>query len=122
DGRTLASGAEAPRKNAPGEVRLWDIITGKERHAWPAHTGDVQAIAFAPNAPQLITGGADGAFKVWDLATRQLLVTRTQRAGRQALAFVPDGRYLIAGYVGSGLLVCDTSDWLEQVRLIGHRG
>src|SRR5262249_6319659 len=122
DSRTLASGAEAPGKTAPGEVRLWDVATGQGRHAWPAHAGDTLSVAFAAHAPVLLTGGADGALKVWDAATRQLILARKQRGGVQTIAVNPDGRYVATGHVGSALLVWDTGEWQEQARLIGHHG
>ena len=70
----------------------------------------------------LVTGGGDGAFKVWDLATRKPLATRKQRSAVTALAFAPGGKHLVTGHAGAGLLLWDTVDWQEQAWLTGHLG
>ncbi|MGH7223719.1 MAG: DUF1015 family protein, partial [Gemmataceae bacterium] len=51
-----------------GIVKLWEVSSGKEMASWPAHSGDVTALAFAPRAPQLATSGGDAVIKVWQIS------------------------------------------------------
>jgi WD40 repeat protein len=65
DGKTLASGGGD--WNKPGEVRLWDGGTWKER-ATLKHTGEVLCLAISPDGHWLAAGSWDRTVKVWDLS------------------------------------------------------
>ena len=56
-----------------GEVKTWDLSTGKEVAAWQAHRGDVNGVLFTDDDRHLLTGGYDGHLKRWDLAGRLML-------------------------------------------------
>jgi len=70
DCKTLATGG------ADGTIRLWDVATGKKRHALPGHqrsAGDessaaVTALAWSVDGTHLVSGGADTTVLVWDLS------------------------------------------------------
>lgn len=65
DGKTLASGGGD--WNKPGEVRLWDTATWKER-ATLKHSGEVLCLSISPNGKLLAAGGWDRMVRVWELA------------------------------------------------------
>jgi len=94
DGKLLASAATTPA--APGEVKLWDLRTGKEVRTLP--TGSVRTLAFSPDGTQL-AGGAERPFRVvvWDVGSSKEL--RTLGGFYQpisAVAYSADGRWLAA--------------------------
>ena len=59
DGRTLVSGGIS------GEVKFWDLRTGRELLSMRRHSTPVTRIVFAANGKLLVTGG-DGQVAVWD--------------------------------------------------------
>ena len=68
DGKMLASGGGD--WNKPGEVRLWDTSTWKER-ATLKHTGEVLCLAISSDGHSLAAGSWDRRVKIWDLKRLQ---------------------------------------------------
>jgi WD40 repeat protein/transcriptional regulator with XRE-family HTH domain len=85
-----------------GIVRVWDTKTGANatpwaltlRSMWQAHTDRVWALAFSPDERTLVSGSWDGALKVWDPATGDLLWSGWHASYINAVAFAPDGSML----------------------------
>jgi WD40 repeat protein len=95
DGKTLATGGGLPVgppprhsrgrnefRREPGELKLWEVATGKERANLQGHSACVLSVAFAPDGKTLAAGGAgtpmsdrdkywywSGEAKLWDVTT-----------------------------------------------------
>jgi len=69
DGRTLASAAgpdEQGRVQAPGEVKLWDPVTGQARATLSGHAEAVSAVTFSHTGQFLATASLDKTVKLWE--------------------------------------------------------
>jgi WD domain, G-beta repeat len=60
DGRTLAVGTG-------GEVHLYEVRTGRLRHAFQPNAGDVSGLRFHPTGRSLLSESSDGAVFLWDV-------------------------------------------------------
>lgn len=91
DGQSLACGLESA-------VALWDFTVKRAvPRRWTAHEGSIYGVAFMPDGSTLLTGGADGLVKFWDLGGN-LKHTFDWRIGDVgAVAFAPDGLTAAAG-------------------------
>ncbi|TVQ02020.1 MAG: WD40 repeat domain-containing protein [Planctomycetaceae bacterium] len=80
DGKTLATGAIGSPIPLPdlGDVRLWDVATGKIRTTLKRSTDDlltgtagqdVHSVTFSPDGKTLAAVSREMTIKVWDIAT-----------------------------------------------------
>ncbi len=103
DGKLLASAGG--NYGQPGEVKVWDVATGRERSSLTGHKDLVACVAFSPDGRRLASanGGVHtpGEIKIWDPADgRELSTFRAHAAPVRDLAFSPDGRMLASISVG----------------------
>jgi WD40 repeat protein len=78
-----------------GEVRVWDLATGKERTFFHCDDGWIKSVAFSPDGKTLASGGRDSAIRLFDVATgRERACLRDRGCGIRAVVFSPDGKTL----------------------------
>jgi hypothetical protein len=93
DGKTLASGSR------DGTLKLWEMITAKERATLQGHTYPLGSVAFSPDGRTLVLGGGDDkTIALWDVATGKNTATlKGHDAPVLSVAFSPDGKTLASG-------------------------
>jgi serine/threonine protein kinase/WD40 repeat protein len=104
DGRLLASAGGAWNEaGGPGELKLWDAVTGQLLRNLTGHTGLVFGVAFSPDGYLLASCGWDGIVRVWDMRTGTVWARlHGHTAPVRSVAFSPDGRELAsAGFDGT---------------------
>lgn len=63
DSGTLAVGG-----NYFGEMRLWDVKTGRQTRAWRAHDASINALKWTANGKVLISSSDDATTAIWNVA------------------------------------------------------
>jgi WD40 repeat protein len=79
------------------DVRIWDVITGTERHV--VEVGDsVYSIAFSPDNKIIACGQSNGAVQVWDVASgsKQSSMIDQHASGADSVAFSSDGNSVVS--------------------------
>jgi RNA polymerase sigma factor (sigma-70 family) len=130
---TLLAGSRGPG------IRLWRVATGEEFRRLTADTGDVTALAFAPDARSLGSAGAGDVLTLWEVATgresRRLTgrgnpTDRLEPQGYRvphkpgpfnSLAFAPDGKALLAARDDGGVYVWDLGADRPARPVYGHK-
>jgi WD40 repeat protein len=68
DSKQVVSGSSASGA-ADHAIRLWDVETGKCLATFSGHEGGTTAIAMSSTGRFVLSGGADGEVKLWEVAT-----------------------------------------------------
>jgi WD40 repeat protein len=120
DGRLLAAGGR------DGNVRLFDVATGKETRRFEGHKGQqreawVAGLAFSPDGKLLAVAERGGIVHAWDLEKEEELTQLTGHSGVVwSVAFAPDGRTLISGGQDAVLRLWNLAESTEEKTMTGH--
>jgi WD40 repeat protein len=92
DGTLLATG------DAEGELRLWEVATGKLVVNFAGHLGWVWSLAFSPDGQLLASCSSDKTIRLWDVNTGKCLRTLSGHTSSiWSVAFSADGQMLASG-------------------------
>lgn len=97
---TGACGREDNREGClAGEVRLWDVSTGKVVQTLQGHTSSVESIAVSPDGRTIVSGDRrDGSIRVWNVETGQQIHLLAEHTGSvDSIVFSPDGTIFASG-------------------------
>ena len=107
-------------------AKVWDADTGELVHTYE---GDATVFAVSPDGRRLVTGGSDGAVRLWELGESRLIreFAAAQKGPARRLkvmcvAFSHDGSALVAGKADRKAYVWDVNTGEERVRVAGHSG
>ncbi len=99
-----ASGSLLAAGDDRGDIRVWDISTGKILRTFSGYMSSVFGLTISPDGALLSAGGIQGAIRFWSLRSGKLVrVVSAHNGWVNGLAFSPDGRWLLsAGSDGTG--------------------
>jgi WD40 repeat protein len=105
-----------------GEVKLWNLHSGKGSVPLGGHDQGVFALAFSPDGGLLASAGRDRIIKLWDTHSGRLL---RSLFGHQddvhGLAFSPDGTKLTSGSSDLTVRLWNPADGHQKTVFRGHR-
>jgi len=136
DGRWVVSGGcdQSPVFTCiRGSARVWEAATGAEV-ARMMHEGYVDAVAFSPDGRWVVSAGCDeyvgsicirGSARVWEAATGNEIARMTHEeewyTRVSAVAFSPDGRWVVSGSEDGTALVWEAATGVEVARMTHER-
>jgi len=67
--RFSPSGQFVAAGDIDGDLRIWNVRTGRLVRRWTGHEGSIWSIAFMTDGKVLVSGGKDGVVKCWDVSS-----------------------------------------------------
>jgi WD40 repeat protein/serine/threonine protein kinase len=108
DGKRLATSSQPPNVAGPmgsGEVKVWDVHTGRELLTLQRHPAQISSVAFSPDGKRLASAAVlDGTVKVWDAQSGQEVLNLKVGGHVSSLAFSPDGHWLASDPNGTVMI------------------
>ncbi len=87
DGKYLLSAGSS------GEIKLWEVETGREIKTLLGHSYELTSLAFSHDDRYLLSGSVDKTIKLWDVSTGKEIRTFHGHMERvKSVAFSPDGK------------------------------
>lgn len=85
-------------------------------------TESINAVAFSPNSLQVASGSSHRALRVWDLSSKEILLTiRGHKKSINAVAFSSDGLQVISASSDHTIKAWDVKSQIQQFSLTGHK-
>lgn len=121
DGALLASATGDWQTPAiPGELRLWDPVSGAHLASLDGHTGEIKRLAFDRDGRRLASSSADRTVIVWSVADRAMIGGFQPERSATGLAFLPDGERLAVAESQGGVAIWSVSTGSIIQRYEGH--
>ncbi len=129
-----------------GTLRIWEAETGKSIKTIEAHMGrkvipgpqtgvgpkpagnqperfegrGVRDASFSPDGKRIVSGGVDGAIRVWDTETGKEIWGGKVSQALMAVAFLPNGTQVVSGEQEGAIRIWNADNGKEVKKLTGH--
>jgi WD40 repeat protein len=126
DGRTLATGGGKVGRGAeqfpgPGEIRLWDVASGRRLAVLSVAAGRIIRLAFAPDDRTLAAATEGTTVVLWDVTKTAPRATLSWQSGQAlSLTFSPDSKTVASGGEDNVLRLWEASTGILRATLRGH--
>jgi WD40 repeat protein len=121
DGKHLFSAGGDSNKAEPGEIRQWDISTGKVVAAYEGHRRAITSIAVHPDGQSFASAGDDRKIVLWNTgAQKEVRVLRGHQDRITCLAFDKTGGRLASGSSDLTVVVWDAASGEPLCSRQGH--
>lgn len=90
-----------------GTVRVWDIESGGLISSWQTEDGALVSLAFRRDGRVLATGADEGRISLWDISSRERVMSFSSGRPARSMVFSPSGDRLACGADAGGLQLWD---------------
>jgi len=114
-------------ESCPEDLRGWEWdrvnhVLDHSMMSFAAHQGHVTSVGLSPDGKRAVSGGSNGAIKVWDIASGKELTTFSgAHTGRiYHVEFSPDGKRIVSCDGSGEINIWDAADVNKPITSIRH--
>lgn len=118
-----------PSVEPKGYLQVWEVSSGKELFTLPGDepilsSGTYRSLEIAVSKNQTFVAAIclDHRIRIWNLTSRTLLFTLTDRTSFSSLEFTPDSRQLVTSSEDGMIRVWDLKTGKESISFHAHQG
>ncbi len=78
-----------------GNIKLVDLASGTVTHSLAGHEGAVNGLSFSSDASQLVSGGADKTYRIWNTADGQEIAKAATPSSVTAITFAAADKQIV---------------------------
>ena len=105
-----------------GRIDLRDAATGASVRTWESHYNDINDVQFSQDGSMLATGGDDGALRVWDPGSGELIAAVQEAGPVLGVSFDSGGSLVAASWLEPPMIRIARPATGEVVRTIAPPG
>ncbi len=108
--------------NQAGELKLWEVATGREMRSFVVHAEVINSVTFSPDGKLALSGG-DKTLKLWEVSSGREIRAFTGHAEEvTSVTFSPDGQFALSGSRDNTIQLWEVASGREIRRFTGHTG
>lgn len=116
DGKMMAAADTDSR-----EVQVFDVASGKRKHALPDGIGGASELLFSPDGESLVAANYDNDIRIWKTRSGELVRKIEDMTGAMfAAQFTPDGKQLLMAGLDETVYVLDGATFQKLRTYKGH--
>ncbi|OMJ91552.1 hypothetical protein SteCoe_5928 [Stentor coeruleus] len=101
-------------------VTLWDLAKKSKICEFKGHNGSIIKGLFIHNDSQILTGGLDLTFKLWDISSQNHIKTYTTRSNISTFELYDSNKKIVYGDSDYKIILCDLPSFTELSIILGH--
>lgn len=97
-------------------IRVYDLVTLREKYAWEAHSNSVFTVRYSPDGQYLLSGSRDARLKTWDVRAGYLKAAEVvaHMHAINHIDFSPDSKHFVTCSMDKSIKVWN----LDEMRLL----
>ena len=116
----LATGGGESLLYRGGDVKIWDVKSGKLLSSLEGQPTIVWSLAATPDGKTIVTSGYDGKIIVWNVAEKKPGQTIEKKGWIRRVAISPDGKNFAAGMEDGNVILFETEGPKELKTFKAH--
>jgi len=119
-GSQLATGGGESLLYRGGDVKIWDVKSGKLEASLEGQPTIVWSLAAAPDGKTMITSGYDGKIILWNIAEKKAAQTIEKKGWIRRVALSPDGKIFAVAMEDGNVILFETEGPKELKSFKAH--